>query len=241
MPKSRDKWQPVLGYEGFYECDRLWNIYSLPRKYCKWRKLKPIMGRGWYLSVDLSKNWVRKKTSIHRIIASTFLWLDITNKDMIVCHKDDNPANNNVSNLFLWDQNDNIQDMMSKNRHCYWSKVWTSKLNKKDVLDIVGMLNNWKWLREISNLFWVSDAMIWNIKNKKSWKHLDYEVNYTYKQVNLKWSKVHNSKFTDKEVRKIRSDYSKWWKTHRWLAKTYWCSDVTINNLLSRKTYKYVN
>ena len=70
--------------------------------------LKPTADRDGYLSVNLyDNNGKCKTTKIHRIVATAF----IINQDgkRCVCHKDNNPSNNNVSNLY-WGTDKENQD-----------------------------------------------------------------------------------------------------------------------------------
>jgi hypothetical protein len=80
-------------------------VLSFKRKNC--RILSPRKkGKNSYATVSLSKNLIEKTILVHRLVASCFLGLDLFSftdpkTSICVCHKDDNPANNEVSNLFL--------------------------------------------------------------------------------------------------------------------------------------------
>jgi len=62
----------------------------------------------------LVKNGERKPFPVHRLVAEAF----IPNPENLpcVCHRDDNPLNNHVDNLFWGTQADNIRDMDIKKR-----------------------------------------------------------------------------------------------------------------------------
>lgn len=87
-------WLPVVGYEGLYEVSDRGDIYS--------KKSNRILnawddGKG-YTRVELfDKHGNSKQINVHRIVAEAFL----PNPDNLpyVNHKDENKANNNVSNL----------------------------------------------------------------------------------------------------------------------------------------------
>ncbi|MBL7790941.1 MAG: HNH endonuclease [Saprospiraceae bacterium] len=49
----------------------------------------------------LQVHFLDKKYLVHRLVANAFLGLDLKNKSMVACHKDDNTENNNVENLFV--------------------------------------------------------------------------------------------------------------------------------------------
>ena len=53
---------------------------------------------------------------------------------MLVCHKDDNPSNNEINNLFLWTNQDNYDDMVSKGRRkLRWLNYSNTSLIKLNV------------------------------------------------------------------------------------------------------------
>lgn len=82
----------------------------------------------------------------HRLVARAFLWLNIKDTEMLVCHKDDNPENNHYNNLFLGCAAHNLQDMARKFRSL-------QKLTKEDVLDICRRHSNWESIRSIQRAY----------------------------------------------------------------------------------------
>lgn len=107
-------WKDIKNYEWFYKISNFWKVKSL-----KTNRILSLNTKNnyWHIYINFNHKWIRKHLYIHRLVAQAFLWLDINNNKMLVCHKDDNPANNNVENLFLWTHKDNVQDMIKKNRH----------------------------------------------------------------------------------------------------------------------------
>lgn len=172
-------WKDIIWYEWMYQVSNLWNVKSLDRiiKNMKfnWKILKSNKLPNSYHIIDLRKWWLntRKNFFIHRLVAQAFLWLDINNRKIVVCHKDDNPSNNCVDNLFLWTHKENTQDMISKWRDNYiwrwfWKWNWKTKTylleNTKNILELY---KKWFSYRKIANLFNVSHSVIWKvIKNK---------------------------------------------------------------------------
>lgn len=115
-------WKDIPWYEWLYQASNLWRIKSLDRyikawksfwlHFYKWKILKEWKDKDWYINVSLCSKTYR----VSRLVAKTFLWLDINNSKIFVCHKDDNVKNNNVDNLFLWNHQDNMDDRNNKNR-----------------------------------------------------------------------------------------------------------------------------
>lgn len=87
-----EEWKPIKGYEGLYEISNFGRVYSLITN----KILKFVNCNGYY-GVNLVKNGLMKKTTIHRLVAQAF----ITNPNNYSCvnHKDENKLNNHVDNL----------------------------------------------------------------------------------------------------------------------------------------------
>ena len=91
----KEIWKDIEGYEGLYQVSNLGRVKSL--KWGKVKFLKPFSDKNGYLSVHLRKDNSSYMSYIHRLVAMTF----ISNPNNLpqVNHKDENPSNNNVSNL----------------------------------------------------------------------------------------------------------------------------------------------
>lgn len=76
-------------------------------------------------------HFLDKKYLIHRLVANAFLWLDLKNSSILVCHKDDNPENCNVNNLFLWNHKSNSYDR------------FRFKITKESISVIRKMIKKW--------------------------------------------------------------------------------------------------
>ena len=96
-----EMWVDIEGYKGLYQVSNTGKVRRI-----KWHgfskigynELKPSrVGKALYQRVNLSKNDVSKSMYVHRLVAQAFL----PNPENLpeVNHKDENPANNHVSNL----------------------------------------------------------------------------------------------------------------------------------------------
>ena len=95
-------WRDVVGFEGQYQVSNKGNVFSVARRDSRGRKcggllLKPNYDKDGYLIVDLYENGVGKKKKIHRLVVEAFLPNHKNLPD--VNHKDENPSNNELSNL----------------------------------------------------------------------------------------------------------------------------------------------
>ena len=141
-------WKDIEWHEWKYQVSSVWNIKSL--KFGKERIMKCKIWINNYCGIYLSYKYYY----IHRLVAQEFLWLDINNKKICVCHKDDNPINNNVDNLFLWTHKENTQDMMKKWR------------GRKRSMKIIQYSRQWEFIKEWSSIIEASKYLwipSWNI------------------------------------------------------------------------------
>lgn len=105
-----EKWRDIEGYEGLYQVSDKGRVKSLPKmvsypignkEFTKVPRGELIMSlsttsRG-YKQVGLHKDGKSKRVGVHRLVAKAF----IPNPDDLpqVNHKDENPSNNDASNL----------------------------------------------------------------------------------------------------------------------------------------------
>lgn len=159
----------IKDYEWLYQVSNLGRVKSLKW----WRRgnweviiMSPNRHKWWYSMVTLCNNWKIKYT-IHRLVAQAFLWLDIDNKDMLVCHKDETLINglldNSVDNLFLGDQKLNLQDMSKKWR---WPNQWNFWKDNHNSIHINQFDRDWNfikthiWVREAWRYVWIHHTWI---------------------------------------------------------------------------------
>jgi hypothetical protein len=110
----------IPGLEGYYisRLGTLWSRYHKSGKltHSEWHKVKPNHNQKGYLFVQKKgKCWY-----LHRLVA--LAWIPNPNNYPIVCHKDNNPRNNRVSNLYWGTQKMNIQQAVRENRFTQFAK-----------------------------------------------------------------------------------------------------------------------
>jgi len=174
-------WKNVPWYEWLYSASQLWNIKSLERIIVrknntsyklKWRILSKMKRwNNWYYCVDLCKLWKINSLRVNRIIWATFLWLDINDTKLLMCHIDDNIYNNNINNLFIWTSKDNSEDMVSKKRQWWfqnsWEWNWMNIYSNELVINIIDYYNKWFSIKQISNIYKIK---YWTVYSFVSWK-----------------------------------------------------------------------
>lgn len=180
-----EEWRPIIGYKGSYEVSDYGRVKSLDRYiqiqaysggnqyqkqfnssaktvFRKGRVLKPKDYKG-YKSVDLSG----KPCKVHRLVAQAFI-PNPKNKPNIN-HIDNNPSNNNSSNLEWCTQKENMQHAVKQNRMINGERISTSKLSEDDVRKI---RNSFLPTRELVKIYNVHRRHILRIKRSIQWKHI---------------------------------------------------------------------
>jgi len=186
---KNDSWKEIPWYEWFYIASTAGEIRSVDRfikhwqwgkSFKQWKILILNKRPTWYLYVDLLKEWQKRSCWVHRLICSTFHWLDINNTKLYACHKNDIRDDNRSKNLFIWTAQDNTNDCIMKWRDKYknttslkkWEKHKLSILKDNDVLEIRELLSQWIPQKEIAKRFNVDASNISKIKNWKRWSHI---------------------------------------------------------------------
>lgn len=112
-----------------WEIKKVWLSWPLEWKeiICQQHTCKRTMAKQRFLQV----HFLDKKYLVHRLVANAFLGLDLKNKSMVACHKDDNTENNNVENLFVWTRQHNSFDR------------FRFKVSKNSISQIRELINQW--------------------------------------------------------------------------------------------------
>jgi len=157
-------WKDIPWYEWDYQVSNLWRVKSF-MVYSEWKIMKPLPKRRWYFDVQL---YWKKNIRIHRLVAAAFLWLNLewkwfNSESLLVCHKDDNPANNRLDNLFIWYPKDNTKDMCNK-----WRKFLKYVPIKQYSLEWI-FIKDWSSAQEAEKYI---DVWSWNIPACCKWRLL---------------------------------------------------------------------
>lgn len=174
----KEVWKRIPGYEK-YDVSNLGRV----RSYCQpgfkkaaptpQRILKAGKNREGYLSVSLSSNQGRRKIDIHRLVALAFI--GPPPDGMIVCHKDDNPANNNLENLKYGTLSENSYDALRNGRRSilYGEDHNKAKLTAKQVNEIRQLYATGAYtLVELGKMFGVHHTNISLIVKRKTWQNV---------------------------------------------------------------------
>lgn len=178
MENEIEKWLPVVGHEGSYEVSNLGRVRSLDRvisiKQPPWTRrkkgvlLKPGKKKSGHVSVVLGREFGSK--DVHVLVAEAFLG---PKPDGMEClHWDDNPENNTDTNLRWGTRRQNLHDAIRTGKKPVGEDWWISKLKNEDI-PIIRSLFGKKSYEEIGRIYGVSGSAIRQIKNGRSWRHIN--------------------------------------------------------------------
>lgn len=113
--KGKVPWiKPIPMYLGYY-ASREGEIFHLKADGNLYKLSGSTVHNG-YLTVKIpDSQGIKHRRKVHRLVATTFL-PNLEEDYNIVCHKDNNPLNNRVSNLYWGTQSMNMQQMVRDGR-----------------------------------------------------------------------------------------------------------------------------
>ena len=105
MDKDMEEWKDIKGYEGLYQVSNLGRIKSIPRAVCngfntrhiKERIRVQVKSKSGYMNVGLNKDGKFTRFRVHRLVAEAFL--PNPHNYVEINHKDEDKANNHITNL----------------------------------------------------------------------------------------------------------------------------------------------
>lgn len=118
-PYANETWKPVPGYEGCYEVSDCGRVRSVDREVqhkdgsSTWRAgrmLKGTVDRDGYSLVGLHREGHGRTMRVHRLVLLAFVGESM--EGQYVCHENDVPGDNRLSNLRYGWPSDNSRDMV---------------------------------------------------------------------------------------------------------------------------------
>ena len=122
-------------------------------------RLKPKVGRGGYLWVQVRLRGANTKVPVHRTVAYAFMVK--TNDDHQVRHLDGNPHNNALSNIRWGSAKENADDREAHGRTAWGEKNGSARHSDADVASAMAMLSSGKTQRAVAAAFSCSQATVW--------------------------------------------------------------------------------
>lgn len=135
----------------------------------KWKKMRRDKAT-YYLSVELRKNKNSYKKNIHRLLAQMFI-PNPKNKPL-VCHKNGNPRDNRIENLYWGTVQENASDRAKHGTENCGGKNNKAKLNDMKVKVIRHAFNFGVSRDFLIDFFKLDRSTINRVISRKTWKHI---------------------------------------------------------------------
>lgn len=162
--EHQDTWKCIPGWEQLYWCSYHGKIKS------KKQILKPSIQKCGHLRVSLSKNGKITYHLVHKLILLSFIGKKPKGKEC--CHKDGNPANNKLSNLYYGTRSENISDAKKHGTFPMGNNRPGAKLTNEQAIKIYSLCSLEFKDRYIAELFNVSVGCIVQIRLGNNWKEI---------------------------------------------------------------------
>lgn len=180
---EHEAWKDIPWYEELYQASTEWNVRSINfNKTWMIKNVSLMKQNTGYYQVWLSKKWIVKRYSVHRVILITFVW----QSSLEVNHIDWIKTNNRLLNLEYCTKSENM-------KHAY--RTWLSKKPKNKIMIwtdnpmtrwILQIDSNWNVIKEYisaveaSNELWVlrswiSNCCTWKRKTT-GWYRFQFKV-----------------------------------------------------------------
>ena len=168
---ASELWKSVVGYEGLYEVSDKGNVRSLDRistdgSRRKGRMLKPRGAR--YLFVTLSREAIKALPYVHRLVLEAFSGPPPVGT--VGCHRDDNPRNNRLENLYWGTSAENRADAIRNGRIVLSQE--SALLTESDVRRIRQLRAEGATQRSVAETFGITEGTVWAMTNGRTWKHV---------------------------------------------------------------------
>lgn len=152
------------------------SVWSCRKRSCvvtlgnEWHQLKPIKKDTGHMMITVMVSGKQKCLYIHRLVLEAFV--GPCPEGMECCHEDDNPSNNNLSNLRWGTRLDNSKDKKRNGRTNRGEKSPTAKLTAEDVIAIRLRRNGGEKAVDLSREYKMSYGAIMDILHYRRWSHI---------------------------------------------------------------------
>jgi len=164
-------WKDVIGYEGKYQVSNQGQVRSL--RYRNTDKVKvrrsSTTNKGYGLII-LSKDNRSRSFRVHRLVYEAFNGVT----ELLVLHKDGNPQNNNIDNLYAGTQKQNIADSIKHGTHSSLSYKGENHpratITWEQVNEIRRQSRSGRSISSIAKMLGIKHNTVWRVVNNRNWK-----------------------------------------------------------------------
>lgn len=164
-----EEWRPILGYEGLYEVSDAGRVRSIAR--VKSAKIMALGDSRGYKNVELWKDGIGKRFTVHRLVCLSFIGPRPDGFD--INHRNGVKADNSLKNLEYVTKSQNRKHAFALGLQCNKGTNHSQhKLKDDDIKTIRNMLAEGFSQKQIANHFSVDQSNISFIKTGRLWSHI---------------------------------------------------------------------
>jgi hypothetical protein len=223
-----ERWLPVEGWEDCYAISSQGRVMRIApgRNTYVGKILRPGITRTGYLHVVLSSGTRKVDYTVHRLVALAFLPPPEAAHRFMVAHRDGNPKNNTLENLYWATPSENNFDARK-----HGTAKGTSPENRRALTDddVRKIRQDSRSSEALAVEYGLRAATITQIRRRETHRHVP-RADGDYVQENPRY------RFTESEVRAIRNDA----QPVSQVARAYRVSTMSIWAIRTRRTYAWV-
>lgn len=168
-------WKPIPDFEEIYEISNLGRVRTrISRKgTVKGAILNPEITEFGYKRITLTKDKVRKRIMVHRLVLLTFVG-DPPEDKTDTNHKNKDRSDNRLCNLEWVTPSENMYHSYSYGNRgtARGSGNGNAKLSEEDILQIRKLYAEGQTQSGLARIFDVTQVTIWRVVHGNSWKHV---------------------------------------------------------------------
>lgn len=180
-PTRPEEWRPVPGWK-HYEVSSHGRVRSKDRfvnsrwgaRAIRGQLLKPRVDKLGHRSVGMTQDGVSAIRSVARLVAAAWLGFDMEDRKQIILHKNDNVQDNRPENLLFGTAYDLAAIRERHGTDVRGEDVGISRLSKEQVREILEACASGASARGLARKYGVSRPVIHNIRDRKTWTHVEY-------------------------------------------------------------------
>lgn len=166
---------PVAGLESDYEISSIGRVRPVRPRNKSWGNycLKAQIIKGYFVICITRAGNRRYSFKVHRCVALAFLGPGSEEKKL-VCHKNDNPLDNRVENLYWGSAKDNSSDQATNNKQVRGERCRISKLTADVVRAIRSEYTQGRISQqELARQHGVGQTAISAVLRRATWAHIN--------------------------------------------------------------------
>ena len=182
----------------------------------------------WHNRIKLYWAWWRNDVrhyQVHRLVFCVFnnldydFWLNkhISKCNWLILHKDNNPDNNRLDNLYLWTQKDNMSQCIQDwriNISWFIFGQYHKSVTEEIVKEIIYKSSQWIAWKDLAKEYWLGKDTVYNIINWKTRKHVARKTSDEFGETPNGTIPSQASQGWDEGVETNEIPLEQWWTQH---------------------------